>query len=163
MKIPVTLVGKKVFIKTDVVDSGLPLLFSKPSMKKAGVKLDLENDTAIILGKSIKLNCTSSGHYCIPLYDEKKIEEAMFTLEGNEKEMKRKVRKLHHQFGHPTCKRLTQLFSDAEINDERCFLFADEISNNCDVCIKYKKTPPRPIVSTNIARNFNAKTRIQNS
>ena len=124
-------------------------------MKKAGMKLDLGNDTAIILRKTIKLNCTSSGHYCIPLYDEREIEEAMFTLDGNEKEMKRKVGKLHHQFGHPTYKRLTQLFSDAEINDERCFLFADEISNNCDVCIKYKKTPPRPIVSTNIARNFN--------
>ena len=37
VKIPVTLVGKKVFIQTDVVDSGLPLLFSKPSMKKARV------------------------------------------------------------------------------------------------------------------------------
>ena len=107
VKIPVTLVGKKVFIMTDVVDSGLPLLFSKPSMKKAGVKLDLENDTAIILGKTVKLNCTSSGHYCIPLYDERKIEEAMFTFEGNEKELKRKVGKLHHQFGHPTYKRLT--------------------------------------------------------
>ena len=105
-------------------------------MKKARVKLDLENDTASILGKNIKLNCTSSGHYCIPLVDEKKIEEIMFTLEGDDKEMKKKVRKLHHQFDHPTCKRLSQLFDDAEIMDEICFLFADEISNNCDVCIK---------------------------
>ena len=155
VKIPVTLVGKKVFIQTDVVDSSLPLLFSESSMKKARMKLDLENDTASILGKNIKLNCTSSGHYCIPLVDEKKIEDIMFTPGCDNKEMKNPKRKLHHQFGHPTCKRLSQLFDDAEIMDERCFLFADEISNNCDVCIKYKNTPPRPIVSTNMARNFN--------
>ena len=30
-------------------------------------KLDLENDTASILGKRVELETTSSGHYCLPL------------------------------------------------------------------------------------------------
>ena len=36
-------------------------------MKKAAVKMDLENDTAAIFGKEINLNLTTSGHYCIPV------------------------------------------------------------------------------------------------
>ena len=29
--------------------------------------MDLENDTAVIMGKEVALNLTSSGHYCIPI------------------------------------------------------------------------------------------------
>ena len=36
-------------------------------MKKAGVKLDLVNDSTEIFEKHIPLNHTESGHYCIPL------------------------------------------------------------------------------------------------
>ena len=36
-------------------------------MKKLRVKLDMENDQAIILGKKMNLQCTPSGHYYIPL------------------------------------------------------------------------------------------------
>ena len=39
---------------TDVVKSDIPLLLSRSAMKKAGVKLDLENDSAIFfLGKML--------------------------------------------------------------------------------------------------------------
>ncbi len=54
-------------IRTDVVESDIPLLLSKPAMKKVRVKLDLENGTAEILGTTVILNDTSSGHYCIPI------------------------------------------------------------------------------------------------
>ncbi|CAC5413999.1 unnamed protein product [Mytilus coruscus] len=37
------------------------------AMKKAGMKMDLGNDTAEIFGQHISLNLTSSGHYCIPI------------------------------------------------------------------------------------------------
>lgn len=54
-------------IITDVVDSDIPLLLSRTAMKTAGVKLNLEDDTAEILGKTMNLNVTSSGHNCIPI------------------------------------------------------------------------------------------------
>ena len=69
VKIPATVVGKKIFIQADVVDCPIPLLLSKASMKKAKVELNLENDTAVILGRKIKLTCTSSGHYRVPLLE----------------------------------------------------------------------------------------------
>ena len=36
-------------------------------MKEAGVKLDLDKDTADIMGQNVALNFTISGHYCIPI------------------------------------------------------------------------------------------------
>ena len=55
---PVCIVGKPVTVKvkTDVVDSDIPLLLSRTAMKEAGVKLDLEKDTAVIMGQDVALN-----------------------------------------------------------------------------------------------------------
>ena len=69
VEIPCILAGKWIRLSADVVDSNIPLLLSKESMKRLKVKLDLENDVAEIFGVSQNLDCTSSGHYLIPLYD----------------------------------------------------------------------------------------------
>ena len=71
--LPAVIAGKEVTIRTDVVDSDLPLLLSRQAMKTAGVKMDLENDTVNIFGKDIALNLTNSGHYCIPIDRAEKI------------------------------------------------------------------------------------------
>ena len=65
--LPAVIAGKEVTIKTDVVGSDIPLLLSRTAMKRAGVKMDLENDSATIFGKDIALNLTTSGYYCIPI------------------------------------------------------------------------------------------------
>jgi len=159
VKFPVNIIGDRANITADVVNCSIPLLFSKKSMKRAQMKLDLENDIAVIHGKEVKLRCTSSGHYCLPLRDEKeawkKTEEIMLTLGLSDKEKKKKIEKLHQQFGHPTSKRLIQLLKDAGIDDELCFIYVEEVSDSCEICIKYKKTPSRPIVSVNMAKEFN--------
>ena len=48
-------------IKTDVVGSDIPLLLSRTATNKAAIKMDLENDTATIMGKEVALNLTTSG------------------------------------------------------------------------------------------------------
>ena len=65
--IPVKIAGLNERLGTDVVDCLIPQLLSKKSMKRGEMKINLVNDTASIRGRQIKLNCTSSGHYCIPL------------------------------------------------------------------------------------------------
>ena len=55
--------GKEVTIQTDVIAADIPLSLSRKSMKTAGVKIDLTNDTANIFG--VMLKTTSSGHYCV--------------------------------------------------------------------------------------------------
>ena len=55
-------------LRTDVVAADIPLLLSRKSMQTAGINIDLTSDTATIFGKSVMLNMTSSGHYCIPIH-----------------------------------------------------------------------------------------------
>lgn len=54
VKFPVNIIGDRAYVTADVVDCSIPLLFSKKSMKRAQMKLDLENDTALIHGKKVK-------------------------------------------------------------------------------------------------------------
>ena len=53
LTLPCYLAGKKCTIETDVVESDIPLLMSKSAMKKAGMKLDLVNDRAVIFGEEV--------------------------------------------------------------------------------------------------------------
>ena len=53
--LPAVMAGKEVTIKTDVVESDIPLLLLRQAMKTAGVKMDLESDTAQIFDKDIAL------------------------------------------------------------------------------------------------------------
>ena len=65
--LPDVIAGKEVTINTGIVEFDIPLLLSRTAMKKAAIKMDLENDTATIMGNGVALNLTTSGHYCIPI------------------------------------------------------------------------------------------------
>ena len=67
VKIPALIGHKKVMISTDVVSNVIPLLLSRSAMKNSNMVLNFVNDTVNVLGETINLQCTVSGHYCIPL------------------------------------------------------------------------------------------------
>ena len=103
----------EVSIITDVVDSDIPLLLSKDAMKRAGTCLNFEDDSVMMLKKKIPLNCTSSGHYYIPitkpLPDKRKFKYILFMKEISSKNTAEKIKiatKLHRQFSHPSSKKL---------------------------------------------------------
>ena len=64
-KIPAFIGSHKFHIATDVVDNDIPLLFSKSLMKRANMKLDLQDDTIVIFNENIPLITTKSN----PNYD----------------------------------------------------------------------------------------------
>lgn len=168
--VPAYVVGNRVKLNLDVVDSEIPLLFSKPSMAKAGVKIDFKNDTGCILGKDVELNSTSSGHYCLPItkpvseenvYVVETIENiyevyAVKICEQSSADRKKLFVKLHRQFGHATIEKLTALMKDAGVWQEE---FASDIAvlENCDRCKEYRRNKPRPVVALPAARFFNEK------
>lgn len=41
-------------------------------MKRAGTVLDMENDSAVMFSQPVKLDFTSSGHYCVNIMDNEK-------------------------------------------------------------------------------------------
>ena len=67
VSIPVAIGNTAMKLDVEVVPTDVPLLISKAAMKQMGIKLDFQNDVANIYGKDIKLNCNSSGHYCLPI------------------------------------------------------------------------------------------------
>ena len=67
VNIPCWMGGKRGTLTTDVVDSNIPLLLSRRSMKRTGMILDFKNDTVRVNDRDMKLKITNTGHYALPL------------------------------------------------------------------------------------------------
>ena len=97
-------------IVTDVVNSDIPLLFSKSSMKRANMKLNFQDDTITIFNEHIPLITTQSGQYAIPITKAKQLitnldreNNISITLPLlDSKDNHTIALKLHRQFAHPT-------------------------------------------------------------
>lgn len=158
--IPATLAGKKITIHTDVVTSDIPLLLSLKAMKKAKIKLNLENDSAEIFGKTVVLNHTSSGHYCLPINGSEFSVSEIFAVQLSsldDEHLYQKLLKLHRQFAHPPRMKLVSLLKDAQIWRSEYMDVLKMIEEKCELCKTHKKTPPRPAVCLPMAAEFNEK------
>ena len=71
------------------------------------------------------------------------------------RDTKRVADKLHRQFGHPSAEKLIKVVENAGIKSVELLNSIRWRTENCDICVKLKKTPPRPIVSMPIANSFN--------
>ena len=108
--IPAEIAGIRCQIITEVIKIDILLLLSKASLKKAEACLDSENDKALMIGQEIQLQLTSSGHYCVNIRSAKDFERKPYLLntheiliindEMNPSEKKKKLVKVHKQFGH---------------------------------------------------------------
>ena len=166
VKFPAVIGRNRVMIESCVVDNDIPLLLSKASMKKAKVVLDLVTDTASVLGETVELVCSSSGHYCIPLSN------LLFNQQGDlrasvvlhtsavkslsREEKWRKAMKLHRQFSHASKDKLCKLVRDSvDFCDGEFLKIIEECCDLCDVCLKFKRAPLRPVVGLPLADKFN--------
>jgi transposase InsO family protein len=151
----------KCTISSDVVNIDLPLLLSKQSLKDANAIIDLTKDKATFFGKTIDLEQTSSGHYCVDLKrcttsETDSTNQVLLVIEAkDEQEKEKKMKKLHRQFGHATKDRLKKLLIDAGVNDSDLFRTLEKVVNNCEICDRHSKTPSRPVVSLPMASDFN--------
>ena len=159
--LPMTIGDKNVFLSAEIVESDVPLLLSKDTMKTLKANMNFETDSMTIFGKQHKLLCTSSGHYAIPIRpacssdDFLKTKEGHVVLFNSGNDLEATARKLHQQFSHPSDKRLIDLVKTSGVNNEDLFLAINKVSEQCDTCKRYKKTPPRPVVSLPLATEFN--------
>lgn len=137
---------------------------SKESIKRGKGRLDFEKDEITILGETLPLNVCTSGHYSVSLlpdetqYSGSKIQNVLFTspIKGtNGNEEKKKVLKLHKQFAHPNPEKLKTLIRNSGVHDKVIETLVDEVSQNCDVCKRFMKPAPRPVVGFPLASEFN--------
>ena len=164
--IPCTIGKKNVDVSVDIIDKDIPLLLSRESMKKAKMKLNFRNDTAIVFGEKVKLKLTKSGHYTIPLTRPIQLlnefesdENYKFTLVLKHcPDSKRQAKKLHLQFAHATSDKLSKLLKSAGLpwcNDKALMDEIKNVERDCETCSRYKKAPPRPVVGLPMAKAFN--------
>ena len=160
--LPCVVAGVDVYIVTDVVEAEIPLLLSRGAMKKAGTSINFNNDTAVMLGKKVLLNCTSSGHYYIPISrpppDRGKLRHIFFLNKIDKKTKAEKLKiatKLHRQFSHPSAKKLCDLVKSTGLRDTEFFEILNDLPLSCETCIRYKKNMPRPIVGFSLGTHFN--------
>ena len=157
---PCIIANKKVNIRADIISCNIPLLLSKSSMKRAGMVLDMSNDTVRVFDKVIKLKSTSIGHYVLPIYkilNSDDVNDILWTYnydfhKGN---VEKVVRKLHRQFAHPSALKLKELLRNARKLNIQYSRAVDKISSECDTCIRFKKPLPKPVVSLPLATRFN--------
>ena len=168
-KIPGRIGKSNVIIEANIVEKDLPLLLSKASLKKAGAVLDFKDDKLRFNGECVDLLETKSKHYCVPLCNKRRLiigsehnrpnlvmtvtNEALFGTDM--KEIKRKVEKLHRQFSHPPGDRLKELIKTAGFKRSEYLKAIDEVSDNCKICLMYKKPKPRPVVGLPRGKVFN--------
>ena len=118
-------------IRTDLVGSDIPLLLSRSAMKTIGVKMDLGNDTANIIGKDVALNLATSGHYCIERTNEIPVEEVMDSKDW--------YKKLHRQFVHLPQKKLEPLLQNAGLWNNEYVDLIEELMKD----VTYVRDMPR--------------------
>ena len=152
--IPARIGNEDIMIKTDVIDSDLPLLLSKEAMKKGDVKIGFAIDKVSFLNQNVDIVFTSSGHYAIPLSRTEQLldhfdknnesERVLLTInelssKSPEKKKKKIAKKLHCQFGHSSAEKLKKLLKSANIWDQELNREIDTVERICDLCLKYKK------------------------
>jgi hypothetical protein len=157
--IPASLAGNNVFIKTDVVESHIPLLFSLDAMKKASVVLHTKEDKAEVMGNMVNLNVTSCGHYCLPLINDEIIHvdtiQEVMKVDLPNKDIVKNLKHLHRQFAHPSSEKLSELLKNSNSWKIEYKKIIDDIHDKCETCIKFKKGVRRPVVSLPMAKRFN--------
>ena len=95
--LPCYIGGSKVQIATDVIESKLPLLMSKPSLKRAEIVMDVKIDRVSAFGRRLKLLPSPSDHYVISLGKEPDVQDVFVTFfKGNELS-RDDISKLHRQ------------------------------------------------------------------
>ena len=168
---PCSLAGVDVRLTANIVQSRVPLLLSKESMKKAKMVIDIGNDEAKIFDKTVHLDQTSSGHYCIYLSKSmeklKKFNQSVgkrtpeISLyctvplqEQDEKQIMVSAVKLHRQFGHVPSAKLRKLVTSAGEGSEKLLKSLDAVAENCETCKRFKRAPPRPVVAIPMGEKF---------
>ena len=163
VKIPAYIGNKRVFIVTDIIEKDLPLLLSKRFLKNGKFQLDFDNDALYANGETIPLQTTHSGHYLLPLT---KGTQLIHNLDGSDKIILTVstsksdfeiAQKLHRQFAHPTKDKLfklVKLAGEPWNNNKNLHKEIENVTESCEICEKYKKAAPRPVVGLPMASTF---------
>ena len=162
-KIPVIIADSMHEIVVDVISSDIPLLLSKAHMKKIGIALNMSDDTATANGKPLKVNTTSAGHFIVNLLGDTDNDDSIFLaevmnidlIEESDKNVYKLLSKLHKQIGHRPRKVFIEFLKSADQFKDSFIPIIDKIIDGCEGCLLRRRSPDRPAVALNPAKDFN--------
>ena len=152
--LPIYINGHRYELGVEVVDCDIPLLLSRETLHRANACIDIANDSIQILGESVPMITTTSGHICLRIgrslnmdnSETKRIMNSiLFTSPLSDVEtvdIRKKVLKLHKQFAHPTAQRLKDLIKNSNMFEDKnsdIFKVVDDVTESCQICKKLKK------------------------
>ena len=118
-----------------------------------------------MFGQEIQLQLTSSGHYCVDIRSAKNFEQKPYLLNSHEvlmindkmnpSEEKKKLVKLHKQFGHSSFERQKNLLKNAGVVSSNTLEVLLEVCSSCEICLKYKKPNQKPTIGFPLATRLN--------
>jgi len=153
LKAPVMIAGELTYLTFDVVDTELPLLLGKQTMKSWDVTICTRNDTAEFtlndVKKNVELFTSPSGHWCVnvqPGFPEEVVDIMFSVQEMTPQEKESAAKRIHRQFCHPPFEFLKKVLNILDNPDKEFIDILKRHSEKCLVCKRYKPTIPRPAV-----------------
>ena len=163
--IPVQIANHSCKILCEIVKDNIPLLLSKQSLKQVGATINMQNNKAIIFDTEANLHLSTSGHYCVEIYpnasiytnkNKDTVREIFFLEETLSKKQKEKqILKIHTQLGHSSSSSVKKIKHNAGALNSKLSKIIDNVMSKCDICIKYRKPLPHPVVGYVKATTFN--------
>ena len=151
----VEIAGIKGTVTCDVLERSLPLLLSKAALKRAKCRLDVENDTATVFGRTVELAVTSSGHYLLPLVSNPSVSTAFVSITSlgdTSVQRDKAIFKLQRQFGHCSAISLFKLLKNANADCSETKI--TNLVDGCEIC-KTQKPGGKPVSSLPLADDAN--------
>ena len=144
----------KELIKVSVVDADIPLLLGLDYQTKWGMVMDIGEKNIFIKksNQSFKIQ-PSSSHWTLPVQSNtlhKQAKNLVFNvnlLDMNESKLRKHVKKVHKNLSHKTEEQLVKLFQMAGKDTTKVRNIIKHVVETCNICRRFKKTPPRPKVA----------------
>ena len=150
VSIPVRMFGKRLTIKTHVVDSDIPLLLSRQTMKELDCVIDICQNKVFAMGGEEPILDTQSGHLVVSIGQNESSniqeEETAFLVDVND--AKKTARHLHRYFAHGSTKKIGDWVKTTNIpNSDQLLKELEDYAKTCDFCLKHKskESPHRKV------------------
>ena len=142
-----------------VVDADVPLLLGLDYQTKWDMfkVIDVGRSKS---NQTFKINPKSS-HWKLPIQkgtlhsQAKNLVFHVNLLEMNDNRLRKHVKKVHKNLSHRTEEQLVKLFQMAGKDSTRVRKTIEDVVTTCDICRRFKKTPPRPQVAMPKANTIN--------
>ena len=158
VEIPIKLGSLEAKLHVSLVDASIPLLLGKPDLKQFGFIINFEEETVFTTRthEIFPLETTVNGHLALPITNENILEDDIFLMNDcDRKEKEKKVTKIHKVLAHPHPNILKQFFKNSSENEKEVLEAVGAVTERCEVCRRFRKSPSRPKVGLPVSNDFN--------